>query len=196
MVKRSPHPDARHHGAGVRTRPAHRPHRPHRPGQQGICPRRRDSAAAGRRRRRRPRRQPGRQRRGRVRVHADAKEEFLDMFFEDLELPDLVKKNAEGYDRGRAGNGLKTDGHHSRPAELTAVVAFSASRSSKTRRGTLPRHAEPCSILAAAVQGRGRRAAATAAAATGSPDGSGEDGRVHADEGRVPRHVFRGSRAT
>ena len=38
---------------------------------------------------------PDGSRRGRVRVHL-SKEEFLDMFFEDLELPDLVKKSLQG----------------------------------------------------------------------------------------------------
>ena len=58
--------------ADLSPQPAHRPHRSRRPGQQGIFARRRDPAAARRRGAGRPRGQPGRQRRGRVRVHAVA----------------------------------------------------------------------------------------------------------------------------
>ena len=44
-----------------------------------------------------------------------SKEEFLDMFFEDLELPDLVKKTPEGHDRGRSA-ARRLHGHrHRRP---------------------------------------------------------------------------------
>ena len=45
-----------------------------------------------------------------------SKEEFLDMFFEDLELPDLVKKEPEGNVRGRsATGGLHRDGQSRKP---------------------------------------------------------------------------------
>ena len=75
------------------------------PGNKEYLQRRRDPAAESAARAAAAGRQPGRERRGRVRVRADA-EEFLDMFFEDLELPDLVKKSLKettAVDLQRAG---------------------------------------------------------------------------------------------
>ena len=88
-------------------------------GQQGVRDRRRDPAAGGRRRRRR------RQRRAEDGEGEDefvfplSREEFLDFFFDDLELPDLIKTQLTAIAHSRRVRaGYRTDGT---PSNLAVV---------------------------------------------------------------------------
>ena len=78
-------------------RSAQRRHaRPSAAGQQGIHRGRHHPAPAGRRRRRRLGRQPGRRGQDDFRF-ALSRDEFVDLFLEDLELPDLAKRRVVGH---------------------------------------------------------------------------------------------------
>ena len=90
-----PHPQARPVRAGVRPRPG-RHARDGAPGQPGLRPRRPHRAAQGRRRRRQ-RQGPGQRPTARARTTSSSrssKEEFMQVFFDDLALPHLVRTAA------------------------------------------------------------------------------------------------------